>query len=92
MEKTCPGDQNWPIKSTLMTHPGGPRITNADLQASLASVKVGDHDLTTRKRLGKNGMYGSISKELYKLNVLEGLSPIRSDIKLKQHFIKRTSY
>ncbi len=40
-----------------------PRTTSKKLQASLASIKVSVHDSTIRKRLGKNGVHGRVSRQ-----------------------------
>ncbi len=40
-----------------------PRTTSKELQASLASIKVSVHDLTIRKRLGKNSKHGRVPRQ-----------------------------
>ncbi len=50
----------------MTTHPEvikEPRTTSKELQDSLPSIKVGVHDSTIRKRLGKNGIRGRASRQ-----------------------------
>ncbi len=71
MEKTCNSgepSQEWLAyqnysKSAMTTHPGGHKEPRTTLQASLASIKVSVHDLTIRKRLGKNSIHGRVPRQ-----------------------------
>ncbi len=50
----------------MTTHPEvikDPRTTSKELQDSLPSIKVGVHDSTIRKRLGKNRIRGRASRQ-----------------------------
>ncbi|KAK3562989.1 hypothetical protein QTP86_013253 [Hemibagrus guttatus] len=60
-----------------------PTTTSKELQASLASVKVCVHDSTIRKRLGKNGLHGTVPRRkplLSKKNIKAHLSFARKHL------------
>ncbi len=70
-----------------------PTTTSKELQASLASVKVSVHDSTIRKRLGKNGLHGRVTRRkplLSKYNIKARLSFARKHLDDPQDFWENT--
>ncbi len=66
-----------------------PRTTSKELQASLASIKVSDHDSTIRKRLGKNGIHGRVPRQkplLTKNNTKAHLTFVKKYLDYPQDF------
>ena len=56
-----PAYQNF-TKSASTTHPGEPRRTSKELQASLASVEFSVHNSAIRKTLSKSGIDGRVAR------------------------------
>ncbi len=70
-----------------------PTTTSKELQASLSSVRVSVHDSTIRKRLGKNGLHGRVTRPkplLSKKNIKAHLSFARKHLDDPQDFWENT--
>uniref|UniRef100_A0A8C1HQW0 Transposase n=1 Tax=Cyprinus carpio carpio TaxID=630221 RepID=A0A8C1HQW0_CYPCA len=70
-----------------------PTTSSKELQASLASVKVSVHDSTIRKRLGKNGLHGRVTRRkplLSKKNIKARTSFARKHLDDPQDFWENT--
>uniref|UniRef100_A0A0E9WU63 Uncharacterized protein n=1 Tax=Anguilla anguilla TaxID=7936 RepID=A0A0E9WU63_ANGAN len=51
----------WVQQQLIQEVTNDPRRTSKDLQVSLASAMVSDHDSTIRKRVGKNWIHGRLA-------------------------------